>query len=214
MPYRRRYRRRRVPRPLVGFPSNRVVRMRYIENLTWNFNTLPLFHYGFKANSIYDPNATAGGHQPMGHDQWAQFYNHYVVLRSHLKITFAAAADTNSTPIFYAVNLDDDFTSLTSLTNMLEQGLTSWTLTNGDYEQAPTRSLTKSYYAKDFFNIADVKDNVTRIGAAFGADPPDLAAFQVLAGSVDGGTHARTCFALVQIDYIVLCSEPKTLPLS
>lgn len=35
--------------------------------------------YVFTLNSIFDPNFTGVGHQPIGHDQWAAFYNRYRV---------------------------------------------------------------------------------------------------------------------------------------
>lgn len=36
--------------------------------------------YTFRLNSIFDPDLTSTGHQPVGHDQMALFYNYYRVL--------------------------------------------------------------------------------------------------------------------------------------
>lgn len=35
--------------------------------------------YAFRLNSLYDPNATGVGDQPLGHDQWDQLFNRSVV---------------------------------------------------------------------------------------------------------------------------------------
>ncbi len=42
----------------------------------------------FRSNSIFDPDETAIGHQPMGRDEWAQFYNTYTVLQSRITAIF------------------------------------------------------------------------------------------------------------------------------
>jgi hypothetical protein len=44
--------------------------------------------YQFRVNSIFDPNYTGTGHQPLGHDQWATFYNRYRVRKMTYRITF------------------------------------------------------------------------------------------------------------------------------
>jgi hypothetical protein len=40
----------------------------------------------YASNSIFDPNLTATGHQPLSHDQWSQFYQHYLVMGSKITI--------------------------------------------------------------------------------------------------------------------------------
>lgn len=41
----------------------------------------------FKINSIYDPDLTGAGSQPLGRDTWAGIYNYYKVLETHVKYT-------------------------------------------------------------------------------------------------------------------------------
>lgn len=43
----------------------------------------------FNLNSIYDPDRSGVGHQPLGYDQWAAFYNRYRVIG--VKVTVQAA---------------------------------------------------------------------------------------------------------------------------
>lgn len=44
--------------------------------------------YTFAGNSLYDPDITGTGHQPMGFDQWQGFYNKYTVYGSKIRATF------------------------------------------------------------------------------------------------------------------------------
>jgi hypothetical protein len=39
--------------------------------------------YQFRANSIFDPDLTGVGHQPLASDEWGAFYNKYRVLKVH-----------------------------------------------------------------------------------------------------------------------------------
>lgn len=61
-------------------PDRLLVKLPYSEAFT---TTLPGggigTAYSFNLNSIYDPNRTGTGHQPLGHDQWYTFYSKYRV---------------------------------------------------------------------------------------------------------------------------------------
>ena len=61
-------------------PDRLLVKLPYSEPFV---TTIPIAGQGmafsFNLNSIYDPNRTGTGHQPMGHDQWAVFYQRYRV---------------------------------------------------------------------------------------------------------------------------------------
>jgi len=65
--------------------------------------------YGFRWNSIFDPDYTSAGHQPLYRDTYAGIYNHYSVISARAKITFAS--QSSSTPSFVSVNTDDDNTT-------------------------------------------------------------------------------------------------------
>lgn len=42
----------------------------------------------WRANSVYDPDKTGTGHQPMGFDQWMALYSHFRVLGSKITCRF------------------------------------------------------------------------------------------------------------------------------
>jgi len=45
-----------------------------------------LYLYQFRGNSAFDPDYTSTGAQPTGFDQWAAFFNEYVVLSSSIEL--------------------------------------------------------------------------------------------------------------------------------
>lgn len=58
----------------------------------------------FRNNSIYDPDGTGIGHQPLGYDQWSQFYGRYRVIGAKYRITISNATDTACKVGLLAVN--------------------------------------------------------------------------------------------------------------
>lgn len=92
-----------------------IVKLPFCDH-TSSTNTLPTSvngFYQFKANSIYDPDQTGVGHQPLGRDTWASIYNYYKVLETNIKLeiidtNFAAAGGSGATvtPTYYGMMLD------------------------------------------------------------------------------------------------------------
>jgi len=208
-----------VPSRLPGFPSNKIVQMRYVEGLAVTASTAAnIFRQVFNISSIYDPYVTGSGHQPLGHDQWSAFYNHYVVLGAKVSATTCPKDHSaNGDPIALAIKIDDDGTTGTtnySIPQLIERGASGqYAVSSGVLAASHPMSTTAFYSTKKFFNVADVKDNLARLGAAFGASPADSAFAVVCVGTLNAELFSTaTPFSLVvTIDYIVELSEPKDL---
>ena len=77
-----------IPRAIPhGYNNNYTVRLTYADA----FNLLITNAGGgtshtFRTNSIYDPDYTATGHQPLMRDLWASQYDYYTVLACHYEI--------------------------------------------------------------------------------------------------------------------------------
>lgn len=50
----------------------------------------------FKINSIFDPDLTGAGNQPLGRDTWASIYNFYKVLETYVKISVTEIVDDST----------------------------------------------------------------------------------------------------------------------
>jgi len=68
-----------IPRLTPICPDRLIVSLPYSEVVTRQPGAF-VDDYQFNLNSIFDPNRTGIGHQPLGHDQWSQFYNRYRVI--------------------------------------------------------------------------------------------------------------------------------------
>ena len=65
------------------FGSNFTTTLSYADSYAISPATVPV--HVLRMNSIYDPDYTTTGHQPMGRDQLAELYNRYRVLGFRMK---------------------------------------------------------------------------------------------------------------------------------
>lgn len=50
----------------------------------------------YKINSVYDPDLTGAGSQPLGRDTWSSIYNFYKVLETHVKVKVTEATNIST----------------------------------------------------------------------------------------------------------------------
>lgn len=206
--YKRRAPRRRLTSRSVpsGFPTIKVAKMRYAEVIGITSTVGAIQHYVFRANSIFDPNYTGAGHQPMSHDTWSTMYNHYTVIGSKLSAVISPS-EANLAPGYFGSYLTDGLAApYTEISAYREAKRGFVTVLAPDQKKT---YVTNKFSAKRFFNITDVKDNTSRIGAAIAFNPTEQAYFNLWYATADGSTAAVN--VLVTIDYIVTFGEPKDI---
>lgn len=210
----RRQRRLRTIALRPGFPSEKIVRMRYSQHITLNPGLASYDKYTFRANSIFDPDWSGAGHQPLGHDQWQTFYKNYVVIGS--KLTAHILQDVSASEgIIFTGNVDRDTTVSGDYNNVIENGKSRYILRSGTANQSPTvNKFVLKYSPKKFWNVTDLKDNQDHIGANFGNNPTDTAFYNLVLYPLSVATDPATYEILVTIDYLVLCSEALDLATS
>lgn len=202
----------KAPRTMCQIPP--VQKLRYCEYFQLNTGLGTTNNYVFRANGCHDPNYSGVGHQPMKWDQMKLFYNHYVVIGSKITVTHLGGAAATSKGLVAGIYLDDDTTlpGGGSLTTIIEQGRNRFKHLNAASDVRT--KLSSKFSCKRFFNIKDVKDNVSRVGAPVGQDPTEQAYFNVWCASEDGATTGLYADMVAVIDYIVLFSEPSDVAAS
>lgn len=206
----RRYRRRAImPAP---FPVNKIVKMKYHTTIQMSAGIGLINHHNFSCNSIYDPDQTGVGHQPLGHDEMALLYFHYIVPGSKITVKcIPLVPSASGPPIFWGIRTNGSTTFTYSYDQIVENRGNTFKLLSNAQAVNTLQQLSKGFSLKKFYNITDVKDNFKTLGASFGASPTDEAYFQVFMGSIDTATASNTYVFDITIDYLVSCSERKTL---
>lgn len=200
-----------IPATLPCRPGQRV-KFNYVTavDLTLSSAGAVEGHF-FSANSPHDPDVTGVGHQPLGWDQWANFYNHYLVEDAYIQVEFVNNATTgnygNSGVV--GVCLTDDLAVPTGSggSTLCEQPKTTWRAMTG----ATTRGkdaivIRKRFNAKRFFQS---KYDQGDCGGEFGANPADLGYFCVFVCNPQGGTDTIPITAYVSISYLTRLGESR-----
>jgi hypothetical protein len=82
------------PRPYPAYYRCKLTYATFL-NLDPTISTTGTTWY-FSANSLFDPDVSGTGHQPLGFDQLAAVYNKYRVLKSHIECIFAATGNQST----------------------------------------------------------------------------------------------------------------------
>lgn len=186
---------------IFAFPPNLVTRMRYCEVIT--FSTTSVLHQVWNMNSIFDPNATGTGHQPMYHDIFQSVYAHYTVLGSKITARYASTTDGFTARVGLAVG--DNSTFSTNQDTLCEQNKNKWALLSKGIGGNNAITLSGTYGATTDEGIDPYAgSSLTR--TAFGANPSELYCASTWVGSTDL-VSTTTAVVQVEIEYTVLLSE-------
>lgn len=202
--------------PLAGMPDKKVVRLRYSDDVVINPTTPGLgTAHVLRLNSLHDPDYTGIGHQPMGHDEWSNFYQRYHVIGCKVQADFYSTSSVATTA---NTTVGIGFRSTTALeTNgdtFFENGRCNWKRLAVRDGSAATCSVVRNWSAKKWYGGLNKAMNETH-GAIFGTGPSDPCfAHLVVFPVAEVAGEAQTIRCRFFIDYIVIMTEPKRLSLS
>ena len=200
-----------VPRRIKNIvPDSHMVKLKYVDTVKVNAGASAPNSYVFRANSIQDPDQTGTGHQPLGHDQWAPFYDHYTVVGAKITVRFMSILETAQGNAVVGILLKDNATVIVDpLTIMEETGSGYKVVTNADAKG--TCMVSKGFSSKRFFGLQSIRDNRQLVGAAFGSNPTEEAYFHIYSAPIDPAVDPGVVDCVVTIEYTVLLTERKSL---
>lgn len=114
-----------IGRTLGAFPQRKTVAIRYVENFTLDASSSANAVYAFRANSVFDPNFTGAGHQPMYHDLYSQIYDSYNVNYSTIR---AVAMNTHAVNVVYSNDVAGTTVSQGQFYALNERAIRLWIL--------------------------------------------------------------------------------------
>lgn len=186
--------------------------MRYCQEIaiagglsTFGFNT-------FSMNSIFDPDTTGAGHQPMGRDQLAAIYNRYIVTGAKITATYAFSP-SDATPSWVGITVHENSTfsaTSTPVEELIEQGKTVYRCISAGDGGNPIVTLSRSVSCRKEFSVRDLMGNMEEYGSLVGTSPANgLFATCWIAGT--NGAASPGCDVMVKIEYTGYFTEPILL---
>lgn len=186
-----------IPRAMQ-MPYGQVVKMKYVDTLAFSTAATGIVINVFRSNSIYDPDVTGVGHQPLAHDQWASFYGRYRVLRCSIKATFTQ--NQNTEPVLVGVASLENSATFTKGSTYSEQPDARCRLIGQDVGMNRGAVIYKVKTAVQDGDIGAFTDH--DYTAAFGANPAEGNFFHVFAANANGNLTVD-CNVLVEMWFTV-----------
>jgi len=167
--------------------------------------------YIFRMNSLYDPDLTSVGHQPIGFDQIMAMYDHYTVIGSRAKMTFTNNDQTyNARVIAY---LKDSAVPISSQTQIIENGMGRYTVLAPAGTGGSTKSLSLNCSPSKFFGRKVMQGD--KYQGTSTTNPDDGVYMHLVAGPAStSAVDQSTVDVTVLIQYVAILTEPKQLSLS
>ncbi|WP_445779496.1 hypothetical protein, partial [Shewanella sp.] len=191
-------------------PDATVVKLKYCDDLNISVPaTVNGANYLIRCNSIYDPDSSSVGHQPLGHDQWSAFYQRYVVTKATLTATFKSSTGDPT----YGSNVGICIIANPGETIGLPDTFMENNRTSYAYNTkwtGPSR-ITKVFHPNLFFGNDNIIDDDSK-GALFGANPADQAYFQMKMWSPNQSSPAaHTVYVNIAVTYECVLRERKEI---
>lgn len=197
--------------PVSTLGNRRIQRFRYCDRISLDAGIAAVANYSFRANSLYDPDLTGTGHQPMLYDQLMTFYEHYTVLSSKIKVTWIASDDTG--PLQHSgivgIELSGSQTPTTDFNDVLEQGRSKWVVHG---EHTSNRGIVTTTHSVNMSKF--LSQNVLQEDANAGtetANPLEQVFFHLFSTGIDGTGNPTITYAIVELDFVAMLHEPKKL---
>lgn len=194
-----------IPDQVYGFPKTILTKLRYSDSIQLGITSGVLNYHVFRANSLFDPDYTGTGHQPMYFDQYAGIYLSYQVLGSKITVTW----NTTTANELHLVGItgEDDTSGSTTATTRMEQNnsVTDRLAYNlaGGHDQV-TQTMTFSSLGDLGIAAKDDGESATAVSGN-----PDIAWYYHL-WAVPESANSTVLKAVVNIEYIVKFSQLKT----
>ncbi|AUM61756.1 capsid [uncultured virus] len=186
-----------------GLPSKVMTTHKYCEVTTQTSTWPTVGHIQYRANGMFDPNITAGGHQPMYFDQLAALYDHFCVISS--KITIEVVPSTTDEPIACGIFLNDNTSGETDFQTLMEYSQSSYRLI--PITMAKPVTLSCVFNAKKVFGGSILSN--TELQGTPSADPTEQSVFDFwLIGAY--GTNVSATVTVI-IEYTAIWKELKDI---
>lgn len=194
--------------------NSTIVTLRYSENVTLDAGITTKAYDTWRANDIFDPYVGLGGHQPLGADEWATFYNHFTVLGSKITATYFAASAGAANAAGCVVKVSDTGTWLqTNLDTIIEQNRSKVGHLMPLGSGRDMINLVAYYNPKTFFGVTNPSDehDLRGITGGGGASPTEQAYFHCGTSATAPGDNPGPINLRILIEYKVLFTERKDL---
>jgi hypothetical protein len=181
-------------------PDTVYTTLPYVYTAQLNTGSQPYQDQIFRGNSIYDPDYSGAGGQPLGRDEWSNFYQNYRVHSSRISVSFASVSG-GATQQDVAVVPNTDTSTYNTISRVFETPYETHGALTGVSAKGEITLRNRMTTAR-IFGVTDTAVEVDdQFRAAAGANPTNSWYWHVFT-SDRGGSEANV-YITVKINYFV-----------
>lgn len=200
----------RIRNPDYGYPDKLVTKLRYVDIITLSALTSGIGSNVFRMNSLFDPDLSGTGHQPMYYDQLCGAvgtapYSRYRVISSVItcRFTMQSPPASNSTTNFGPVMVGLAGTNASglygaSISALCEASNTQWTWLGDKSGGNNQKTLKATYIPSRDLGMNDGDDT---LGALYNANPSEV--FHCTPWKIDVSSTGASVSCAVEIVFNV-----------
>lgn len=209
----RRFRKKRNgPKTLIlrgptAVPDQMLVKMKYVQLFTLSSAGGNTAHQVFRGNSIFDPDFTGVGGQPMSRDQWQDFYQRYTVTGSSIKVEYNLQASADGIGSIMGIVPVDTSGAVTGIGQAIELPYSKHiSVPNNQSVPLVLKNYITTKKKFGYKNILQEDD----LSATFGANPVEQYFWNVYMITADA-LSSSTANCVATITYYVRMFDRKDL---
>lgn len=169
-----------------GIADRALIKLKYRDNYTLTVAAPGVFAQRcWRLNSIYDPDFTGLGHQPLCYDQWQVFYKNYRVYRTDVVLSITNQ-EIEGTQLGFVVQPDDS--SVTADDSSFEQPHTYTKIVAGSQGQNRTVIKRSIHHPRIIGQTSVQYRSNENTYAAFGVNPNTNVFGILMASTLDGSS--------------------------
>lgn len=158
----------------------------------------------YRLTSLFDPNFSGAGHQPIGFDQIMPMYDHYCVIGARVRVS---ATNLDRDPQHIIMQIRDTATVGTNISQILENGATKHVIVNGEGNNN-TKTLGLNFSAKKFFGKSPMDGD--KYQGTLTNNPNENAFLHLIVQPIEADNPGKIVYTIT-IEFIALLTEPKQL---
>ncbi len=187
------------------FPDKYICKLRYSD--TKDLAGAGVQQHVYRSNSLFDPDLTGAGHQPMGFDELNNFYNFYTVTAFKTACTFINEGPTECAVAITPTNTSPTFNNINQVK---EISRSRYTILNAADSGGSIRKLSHYFKNNVIAGVTSSKYNSEENYSSIFGDNPSQ---QVFCSYTAEEAGAGTCDVKVEIDCIFYCTfyDPKNI---
>ena len=188
-----------------GIPESFDIKLKYCEATTYGpSGANGIDTNQWRLNSIYDPNLTGVGHQPLNRDTWSNIFTQYLVVGCDVKVTFVN--QDSLLPAYCGIMWSENTSNPDTLTECLEQKHSHFEPLAA-MEGGGLSVITKHFDMHEFhstFTVQKEADNWTNVGAS----PGWTAVLTTVVGNLQTETRPDGVQSMIELTYYVKYRHP------